>query len=295
MILALGEILFDELPSGRRPGGAPFNFAQHLHRLGHNVRFASAIGGRDNEGMELLRLILNAGLDPNFVQRHSEAPTGRVAVTVDANGIPAYDIVRNVAYDFIDFDALPAIEPNLIYFGSLIQRTRAGRARLQAYLKSFPNSVRRFYDVNFRDGCVSPDILVPSLKQTDILKLNDDELPIVGKLTGIGDAGDALIERLMQTFGIEQIALTRGPQGCALYTPDGKTEEPPGPLRKEDIIDTVGAGDAFAAMLAHGTLNNLDPRQTLQRCTQLAEFVCTISGAVPPDDRIYQSLNGETP
>ena len=294
MILALGEILFDELPSGRRPGGAPFNFAQHLHRLGHDVRFVSAIGGRDNEGMELLRLILNAGLDPNCVLRHPEAPTGRVAVTVDADGIPSYDIVPNVAYDFIDFDALPPLEPELIYFGSLIQRTRAARARLQTYLKSFPDSVRRFYDVNFRDGCVSADILIPSLEQTDILKLNDDELPMVGKLTGIDVEGDALVEQLMQTFSIEQIALTCGPRGCALYSAAGKTEAPPGPLTKDQIVDTVGAGDAFAAMLAHCILTGLDRRDTLQRCTQLAEYVCTISGAVPPDDRIYQSLNGDT-
>jgi fructokinase len=290
MIAVLGEILFDERPQGRRPGGAPFNFARHLHRLGHDVRFVSCIG-RDKYGVELLRLLLSSGLDPNWVQRHEEAITGRVAVTLDKNGVPSYDIVGPVAYDFIDFDALPSMSPEIVYFGSLIQRTKSGRRRLQNYLKSLPESALRFYDVNFRDGCVSADILIPSLEQTDILKLNDEELPMIGKLTGSDLSGDKLIDWLMQTYGIQQFALTCGSKGCALYRNGEKTEMPPGPLKKEDIVDTVGAGDSFAAMLTHCILNKLDPETTLDLCTQMAETICTVPGAVPDEDSIYQKLN----
>jgi fructokinase len=182
--------------------------------------------------------------------------------------------------------------PELVYFGSLIQRTSAGRTKLQRYLRSLPASARRFYDVNFRDGCTSADILIPSLEQTDILKLNDDELLMAGKLAGSDLCGEALIDWLMQTYEIEQIALTRGPDGCALYTADGKTEARPGPLRREDIIDTVGAGDAFAAMLVHCIINERTHRETLQDCTELAEFICTIPGAIPEDNGIYTSLTG---
>ena len=291
MILALGEILFDELPGGRRPGGAPFNFAQHLHRLGHDVRFVSSVG-RDSDGDELLALISDARLDADFIQRHPEAATGRVAVTVDASGIPTYDIVKNAAYDFIDFDSLPPMEPEMVYFGSLIQRTPEGRDRLQAYLSTLPDSVMRLYDVNFRDGCVSKEILVPSLEQTDILKLNDEELPMIGKLIGSDQTGDPLVEFLIERFSIRTVALTCGPKGCALYRGGVKTDEPPGPLTKEDIVDTVGAGDSFAAMLAHGILNHKDANHILRECTKLAEYVCTIAGAVPTDDSIYNQGSG---
>jgi fructokinase len=293
MILVLGEILFDELPQGRRAGGAPFNFARHLHRLGHDVRFVSCIG-RDKYGVELLKTVLGTGLDSNGLQRHDEALTGRVAVTLDSTGVPSYDIVVNAAYDFIDFDALPPMSPEMVYFGSLIQRTKAGRIRLQNYLQALPESALRFYDVNFRSGCTSADILIPSLQQTDILKLNDDELPMVGKLTGAGLSGEDLIEWLMQTFAIQQVALTRGAKGCALYRDGGKTELPPGPLTQEQIVDTVGAGDSFAAMLAHCILNRTDAETTLKQCSQLAEFVCTVPGAVPEDPSIYKTLTGGT-
>ncbi|MBC8207033.1 MAG: carbohydrate kinase [Kiritimatiellales bacterium] len=289
MILVLGEILFDELPEGNRPGGAPFNFARHLNHLGCDVRFVSSTG-RDENGVALLKVLLESGLNPNWVQRHPKAATGGVSVTLNKYGVPAYEIAANVAYDFIDFEELPAMSPELVYFGSLIQRTAGGRKRLHRFLETLPESVLRFYDVNFRDGCVSKEIVVPSLEQTDVLKLNDEELPMIGKLTGSALTEDKLADWLMERFSIRHLALTRGADGCALYCDGQKFEEPPGPLKKEDVIDTVGAGDSFAAVLAHGILTGTNPRQILKRATRLAEFVCTVPGAVPDDDSFYQSL-----
>lgn len=223
VVLVLGEILFDEFPDEKRPGGAPFNFAQHLHRLGQEVHFVSSVG-QDENGRELINTVHASGLATDTIQRHPDASTGRVAVTLHGNGIPTYDIIAPVAYDFIDFDVIsPKEVPQMVYFGSLIQRTASGRERLQAFLKTLSDSVLRFYDVNFRDGCATADILLPS-------------------------------------------------------------------LRAEQIVDTVGAGDAFAAMLAQCILSGATAEQTLHRCTQLAEFVCTTSGAIPQDETIYQSL-----
>lgn len=289
MILVLGEILFDELPKGKRAGGAPFNFARHLHKLGIDVRFVSSTG-RDENGVDLLKILLASGLDPNWVQRHPKAATGNVSVTLDQHGVPTYEIVENVAYDFINFEELPPMEPEMVYFGSLIQRTAGGRERLHDYLKTLPNETLRFYDVNFRTGCVSKEIVIPSLEQTDVLKLNDEELPMVGKLTGSTLAGDDLVDWLMKHFSIRTLALTRGAAGCVLYCDGKKFEEPPGPLKKEDIVDTVGAGDSFAAMLAQGVLSGMAPQQILKHATLLAETVCTVSGAVPDDPAIYASL-----
>lgn len=289
MILVLGEILFDELPEGKRAGGAPFNFARHLHHLGKDVRFVSSTG-RDENGVDLLKLLLASGLDPNRVQRHPKAPTGTVSVTLNQHGVPTYKIVENVAYDFINFEELPPMDPEMVYFGSLIQRTSGGRERLHRYLKTLPASTLRFYDVNFRTGCSTAEIVTPSLKQTDILKLNDEELPMVGKMTGSTLSGDELVNWLMDHFSIRTLALTRGANGCALYTAGQKFEEPPGPLKKENIVDTVGAGDSFAAMLAQGILNGTAPQQILKNATLLAETICTVPGAVPDDPAIYASL-----
>lgn len=292
MILAIGEILFDELPGGRRPGGAPFNFAQHLHRMGREVGFASVVG-TDRDGQELIKTIRQAGLNDHLIQLDEEHPTGRVEVELDERGVPDYTIVEDVAYDHIEFGGLVVPpETDMIYFGSLIQRTAGGRKRLQSFLREQPDSILRFYDVNFRTGCDTADILIPSLEQTDFLKLNEDELAAIGQMTGTSLAGDELAANLMERFDIGQIAMTRGAQGSTLYRGSEKFEEPAGAVTKEQIVDTVGAGDAFAAVLARSILEGTDPQKMLRRATSLAENVCTINGAVPPDNRFYEELNG---
>lgn len=289
MILVLGEILFDELPEGNRAGGAPFNFARHLNRPGCEVRFVSSTG-RDQNGVDLLQVLLKSGLNSNGVQRHPQAATGRVSVTLNPQGVPSYVIAAPAAYDFINFNALPLMSPDMVYFGSLIQRTTDGRKRLHHFLETLPGSVLRFYDVNFRTGCDTAEILIPSLHQTDILKLNEEELIRIGKLTGTAQTGDKLIDGLMERFSIQQLALTRGADGCALYCGGKKFEQPPGPLKKADIVDTVGAGDSFAAVLARGILNGTAPQQILIFATRLAEQVCTVPGAVPDAPAVYASL-----
>lgn len=290
MILAIGEILFDELPGGRRPGGAPFNFAQHLHRMDEEVLFASAVGN-DAAGDELVEAVRSSGLDPRLVQRDETHATGRVEVSLDEHGIPDYTIVEDAAYDHIDFQQLNAPpETTLLYFGSLIQRTPGGRARLQEFLNKQPASVLRFYDVNFRHGCETPEILIPSLEQTDILKLNEDELAAAGTMIGSLLQGDALAAQLMEQFGIRQIAMTRGARGSMLYCGDQKFEEPAGAVTEEQIVDTVGAGDAFASVLARCILQGTNPQTILRLATILAEQVCTIAGAVPQDNRFYDQI-----
>jgi fructokinase len=290
MILAIGEILFDELPGGRRPGGAPFNFAQHLHRMGEEVLFVSAVG-TDAAGGELMDAVRSSGLDRRLIQRDGAHATGRVEVSLDEHGVPDYTIIEDVAYDHIDFKKLPALpKVDLLYFGSLIQRTPDGRKRLQQFLREQPSSVLRFYDVNFRHGCDNPDILIPSLEQTDLLKLNEDELAAAGEMIGSSLQGDALAAQLMEQFGIRQIAMTRGARGSTLYCGAQKFEEPAGAVTKEQIVDTVGAGDAFASVLARCILNETDPQTMLRQATALAEQVCTIAGAVPADDRFYDKI-----
>jgi fructokinase len=253
------------------------------------VQFVSGIGN-DAAGMELLKTIAAAGLNSDTIQQHPEVPSGRVAVSLDDNGVPTYDIVENVAYDFIDYSNLPLLVPEMAYFGSLIQRTATGQERLQRFLQTLPESVVCFYDINLRAGCATQEIVIPSLFLADILKLNDDELFVVKELTGSEKTDDALVRWLMETFSIRQVALTRGKHGSVLYLDGTKTEMPSSKLCQEQIVDTVGAGDAFAAMLAHCIIKGNDAHTTLEQCTQLAESVCTIKGAVAADIDFYETF-----
>lgn len=288
MISVLGEILFDELPGGRRPGGAPFNFAQHLQRLGRRVRFVSRIGC-DEAGDALQTVVKESGLDPQNLQRDPDHATGRVQVRVDENGVPTYTIIENAAYDYIDFGAAAECDPELVYFGSLIQRTAGGRERLQSFLGSLPARTKRLYDMNLRPGCETEEIIRPSLEQTDILKINEDELAAGGRLLGLSETGtEALAGALMEQFNIAVIALTRGPDGSVLYRGGQRFEQTADTVGPEQIVDTVGAGDSFTAMLAHGLLSGLPAPEILQKASHLSEKVCTLAGAVPGDPDFYE-------
>lgn len=295
MIWVIGELLYDALPDKKRPGGAPFNFARHLHRLGHDIRLATRIG-TDRDGDDLLAAVQQTGLNDLYIQRDGQHPTGRVEVSLNTSGVPEYHIEKNAAYDYLMLDALPpAADGDLIYFGSLIQRTEQGREQMEQYLARQPETAYRFYDVNFRAGCMRSDILVPSLEQADAVKLNHEELELAAPLTGSRYKGDALARQLTEKFGIEQIAVTFGKQGSILYREQQKYTQPAGIIPDEQIADTVGAGDAFSAILADGILKGTEPQTRLEQATLFAEKICTVPGAVPLEDTFYRDLERTTP
>ena len=294
-VLVLGEILVDKLPSGARPGGAPFNFARHLHRMGCDVFFASRIGD-DSNGKILEETARTCGIDTRWIQRDAAYPTGRVEVVIDEAGVPEYTIADDTAYDHINFEELHTQlehQPDLVYFGSLIQRTQETRNQLHTFLDKQSKSMVRMYDMNLRHGCIKPDIQIPSLQHADLLKLNEEELDTTGRmlaLPGTNRGNDYVARSLMDQFELRQLALTRGSNGSVLYTQTGRFELGPGPLFPEDIVDTVGAGDAYAAGIAVGYLNKWIPEKTLRIATQLAERICTVAGAVPSDSSIYEKM-----
>ena len=291
MFLIIGEILIDELPGGGRPGGAPFNVARHLIRLGGMVSLVSRVGN-DAAGTRLLSLARAAGLKTQSVQLDPIHQTGRVTVELDHNGVPTYDILRDVAYDHIDFHQ--AVAPDAwhktIYFGSLIQRSEQGRKNLHDFLSREPASANRLYDMNLRPGCDRVDVVIPSLEKTDVLKINDEELEVTGRLMGSSLQGDALVERLMDVFGIQAVALTKGPAGAALFMNGEYHERSASDVSPLKIIDTVGAGDAFTSVLAWGLEHGLPPAEILERADRLAGRVCCIPGAVPEDDEFYEDI-----
>ena len=288
MILAIGEILFDMFPGGRRLGGAAFNFSYHIHRLDGPLRFLSRIG-MDAEGEAIERFLTEQHFPCDDLQRDPNHPTGRVNVTLDPQGRPDFDIVTGVAYDFVT--PTPAIERfvsqscRLIYFGSLVQRTAQGARTVRHILQHRSPRTKCLFDVNLRPDGYNDEILAFSLRATDLLKLSEEELDVLAAMHGLSGNTADRVTALMAHFDIAMVALTRGSQGSSLFAGDARRDIRP---RGEVAVrDTVGAGDAFAAMLAVGYLRGWPTERILSLADRLATAVCGIEGAVPADVRFY--------
>ena len=289
MILVIGEILFDVFPNYRRLGGAPFNFAYHLKKFGFNVRFISRIG-MDDAGKEILHKLELARFNLNDLQVDEDYPTGSVDVQLDGSGAPQFDIISDVAYDYIEY--IPEYHSNLIraaqmiYFGSLIQRSEAGCEILQSFISRNTSDRLNLYDINLRPGCYNNVIVKKSLLKTDILKLNADELEELKKMLSLKVSNDDLVYHLMKTHSIRTVSLTKGESGSALFTNRACfNSKPPEAI---NVVDTVGAGDAYAAMLAAGLLKKWQPEKILERASLFASRVCEIKGAIPDSDSFYE-------
>lgn len=289
MILVIGEILFDEFPEYRRLGGAPYNFAHHLNQLGFDVRFISRIG-IDDAGREILHRLELAQFCLDDIQIDDVHPTGRVNVQLDQSGGPQFDIIADVAYDFIEFIPeyhLDLIEgARLIYFGSLIQRSEAGHRNLQKFISMKRQESINFYDINLRPGCYSDEIIEQSLKKADILKLNSGELSELKQMLSLEMNNEQFVQHLMETYAVGTVSLTKGELGSELFTDKGRfSSEPADAIR---IVDPVGAGDAYAAMLAAGILRKWPPEEILGQASPFAARICEIKGAIPDSASFYE-------
>ncbi len=289
MILVIGEILFDLFPNYRRLGGAPFNFAYHLKNFGFNVRFISRIG-MDDAGKEILHTLELARFNLDDIQVDGDNPTGSVNVRLDKSGAPKFDIISDVAYDYIEF--IPEYHSNLIsgaqiiYFGSLVQRSKAGCENLQAFITRKASETPNFYDINLRPGCYNNAIIEKSLLKTDILKLNTGELGKLKQMLSLNISNDDLVYHLMETHSISTVSLTKGESGSELFTNQGCFNSEPAEAIK--VVDSVGAGDAYAAMLAAGLLEKWRPEEILDRAALFASRICEIKGAIPDSASFYE-------
>jgi fructokinase len=277
-ILCFGEILWDCLPEGLFPGGAPFNVAYHLKCLGQNPWVLSTMG-TDFLGRELLRRLNAWKLDTGWIGVDKHMPTGVVLATVDAKGNAAYDIVRDVAWDKIEFtDALQEHLPQIcaVVFGSLAQRSETNRKTLLKLLGGLPHA-RKIFDVNLRPPFDDLEIVNSLAPKSDLVKLNDDEArAILG--TASTDIQD-LAQRMSSRWGGRSICVTCGAQGAGLYQDGAWTFEPGKQIK---VADTVGAGDAFLAGLISALLQDVSPGEALAKACRLGEFTATQRGATPP-------------
>jgi len=288
-VAGIGELLWDCFGDDRRPGGAPANVAFHAASLGAIGLLCSRVGC-DEAGDALLDHLRAHGLDDRFVQRDNQRPTGRVTVDASRPDDPQYTIQEGVAWDHIALD--PAFveqirAPAAICFGTLAQRSPIGRAALQRTL-DLTTGVLRVFDVNLRPPFFTRQVLADSLARSDVVKLNEHEVPVVQKLFDRPDDGaEGLIRWLRDDWPVRWVCITRGPAGCLLAGDGGLCAEPG---RVIEGADAVGAGDAFTAALVCGILLDWPIERIARTANAVGGIVAGHSGAMPDVRDAYAKL-----
>lgn len=281
-IVSVGEVLWDVLPSTEHLGGAPFNFAWHAHNLGHEVCFVSAVGN-DPHGNQALEQMAEAGLSTRFIRRVPDHPTGTVTVAMDSLGLPHYTIHHPAAYDFpaldpSDLEILLHSAPDWIYFGTLQQMSAPAHDLTSRLLAASP-SAKRFYDINLRTGSFTPTLVQRLTQHADVLKLNEEEVPVLREIAAIhGDSRAQFCRDCLSAFQLDAICITLGPDGCSLLMNDEFLECPGFPIQ---VADTIGAGDAFSAALLHGINAGWPVSQIAGFANRVGALIASRPGGTP--------------
>lgn len=289
-VIGLGEALFDCLPTGRKLGGAPANFAYHVSQFGFDSCAISAIGD-DELGQEIIDTFDKVGL--HYCLPKVDFPTGTVQVTLNDKGIPQYEICLGVAWDNIPLtEELLSIakEAKAVCFGSLAQRSATSRATINAMLEAMPADTLKVFDINLRQQWYNREIIENSLHHCNILKINDEELDIVAPmLLSVKTDPSALIAQdkektlrvcraLIELYELRLLILTCGTNGSYVITKDACSfvETP-----KVEVADTVGAGDSFTGAFIAKLLQGASIAHAHEMAVKVSAFVCTQSGAMP--------------
>lgn len=280
-ILGIGELVWDVFPSGKQLGGAPVNFAYFAKELGAEAYPVAALGN-DELGDEAMEVVRPSGLKLDFIQRNS-LPTSRVLVTTDEEGVPQYEIVENVAWDAME--CTPEIldlasQADVICWGSLAQRSRKSRESILAMVDAAPENCLRVFDINIRQNFYSAEIIHESLNRADILKLNEDELPIVSEIFNIEGTQAEQIASIISKYNLKSVIFTQGAVCSEVYDAAGLVSRMETP--KVNVADTVGAGDSFTATYITAVLLGKSIAEAHALAVKVAAFVCTQNGAINP-------------
>lgn len=271
----------DVFPFHDRPGGALANVAFHLANSGGVVASLCSRVGDDERGRGLCDYLAEAGVDVLLVQVDPSTPSGVVKVQSCEHG-PAYEICFPSAWDFIEAnDAVRAAARNasVVVFGTLAQRDPVSRASVRLLVdEARATGVLRFADLNLRDPFFDSEVVLWSLRNADVVKLNTDELRVVSAMLGArGEVGE-LFGGLVREFDIGRAVLTAGAIGAWIHENGILTHIPAHPA---EVVDAVGAGDAFAAMLICGLAKGCSLLDSAPRAARLASWVVSSTGATP--------------
>ena len=281
MIVGLGEALWDVLPEGKKLGGAPANFAYHAGQfLGSENTVAVSALGEDRLAEETIDSLREHGL--NYLMPRVPYPTGTVQVTLDEQGIPTYDIKENVAWDNIPFsDEIQRVAANCraVCFGSLAQRNVVSRDTIQKFLDATPADCMKIFDINLRQHFYTPEVIQESMRRCNVLKINDEELVLIGRMFGYpGLDMQNKCWLILGKYNLDMLVLTCGTNGSYVFTPGQMSfQETP----KVEVADTVGAGDSFTGSFCAAILSGKPVAEAHRLAVQVSAFVCTQNGAMP--------------
>ena len=280
-VIGLGEVLWDCLPEGKKLGGAPANFAYHAGQfLGCENTVAISALGEDALADETEEALNQHNL--NYLMPRVPYPTGTVQVTPSGDGIPTYDIKENVAWDNIPFT--PEIEEiaanaRAVCFGSLAQRNIVSRENIHRFLDMTPKGCMKIFDINLRQQFYSKEVIRESLRRCNVLKINDEELVILGRMFGYpGLDIENKCWLILGKYNLDMLVLTCGTNGSYVFSPGQMSfQETP----KVTVADTVGAGDSFTGSFCAAILNGKSIPEAHKIAVNVSAFVCTQNGAMP--------------
>lgn len=292
-VVGIGEALFDVFPDGERLGGAPLNVAVAADQLaqvrdGRGVLVSRV--GQDELGERALAELQQRGLSIDYIETDPDRVTGRVYVDFDIEGHPTYEIVRDVAWDVIQFDPdLEDLAPRCeaVCFGTLAQRDGQSRNTIHRFLDMTTHRATLLFDVNLRPPFYDHGIIQRSCERATIVKLNEQELPTVADLMGVSAPGEgeakveAQIKALIQKFELEAVVLTRGAEGTRLYTASGMYEGASAHYEPAEGADPVGAGDACSAAIMVGRVLRMPPQTIVDLANHCGAYVASQPGATP--------------
>ena len=278
IIVGIGELLWDMLPTGKKAGGAPINFVYHASRLGAEGYAISAIGD-DMLGKEIIE-----ELDRYHIQHLIEKvpyPTGTVKVGLTEEGIPSYTISERVAWDHIiaTSNAVDLAEQaDAICFGTLAQRSAQSRETIQAISSFAPEDAYRLFDINLRQHYYSKELIEESFYLANVLKANDREFAVLKELFGLTGSEKEAARWFIEKYNLRMFVLTAGASHSTIYT---REEISTLPTQQVQVVDTIGAGDAFSAALVIALLKGKSLEEAHQEAVKCAAFVCSKAGAWP--------------
>ena len=276
IIIGIGELLWDMLPTGKKVGGAPVNFAYHASRLGAAGYAVSAVG-KDALGDEIIQEIDKVNINP--VIERVNYPTGTVGVELN-EGIPAYTINEGVAWDYIPLtEAMKQLakRADAVCFGTLAQRSEVSRNTIQALLYCVPVDSYRILDINIRQHYYSEKVITDSLRSSNVFKMNDEELILLKKLFKKQPFTDEEVcHWFLKEFNLKFLILTAGANYSIIYTPEGLSYIKTPVV---NVVDTVGAGDSFTGAFISSILDGKSASDAHQTTVDRAAYVCSQAGA----------------
>jgi len=284
-VIACGEVLWDLINGEAHIGGAPFNVAAHAVRCGLRAAIVSSVGD-DVWGRSALSEIARLRVDARWVNIDATHPTGTVTVTLQ-DGQPSYTIHENVAWDYIDraeceSQRLSIEQPRALYFGTLAQRSDDSRRTVLSLLDACPDAVK-FFDVNLRQAYWSLPVIDAGFARATLIKVNDDEARLLGSaLFRDATTPEAFAQAVLARYAVTAVIVTLGASGCLVATREGAFVRCPGIA--VEVVDAVGAGDAFSAAFLAAWLGGKNAVEAAKLGNMRGAWVASQRGAIPDEE-----------